>query len=103
MKVRFIGREKYSSGTTFISAPSKDTPREDKFIYEVYSEKNDGLKSKIVIVDVASDTRKIRHLNIINKVISAVNELNEKENIYDNLSEDEKDIMNKFKELYKWR
>ena len=101
MKVRFAGREKYSTGMTYISEPWKDTPSKDKFTYELYSEKNDGLKSKIVIVDVASDARKIRHLNIINKVISAVNELNEKENIYDNLSDDEKDIMNKFKELYK--
>ena len=101
MKVKFIGREKYSTGMTYISEPWKDTLNKDKFVYELYSEKNEDLKSTIEIVDVASDTRKIRHLNIINKVISAVNELNEKENIYDNLSEDEKDIMNKFKELYK--
>ena len=101
MEVKFIGREKYSTGMTYISEPWKDTLSKDKFVYELYSEKNEDLKSTIEIVDVVSDTRKIKHLNIINKVISAVNELNEKENIYDNLSEDEKDIMNKFKELYK--
>ena len=101
MKVKFIGREKYSSGTTFISAPSKDTIRKDIFIYELYSEKNDGLKSTIEIIDEAIDGNKIKHINIIKQVISGVTKLTEKENIYDNLSQDEKDILNKFKELYK--
>ena len=101
MKVRFIGREKYSSGTTFISAPSKDTIGKDIFIYELYSEKNDGLKSTIEIIDEAIDGNKIKHINIIKQVINAVTKLTEKENIYDNLSEGEKNIMNKFKELYK--
>ena len=101
MKVRFAGREKYSAGMTYISEPWRDTPSKDKFTYELYSEKNEDLKSTIEIVDVASDTNKSKHLNLINIVINGVKELNEKENIYDNLSEDEKDIMNKFKELYK--
>ena len=101
MKVKFIGREKYSSGTTFISAPSKDTIRKDIFIYELYSEKNDDLKSTIEIIDEAIDGNKIKHINIIKQVVNAVTELTEKENIYDNLSEGEKDIINKFKELYK--
>ena len=101
MKVRFIGREKYSSGKTFISAPSKDAIRKDIFIYELYSEKNDGLKSTIEIIDEAIDRNKIKHINIIKQVISGVTKLTEKENIYDNLSEGEKNIMNKFKELYK--
>ena len=101
MKVKFIGREKYSTGMTYISEPWKDTPNKDKFIYELYSEKNENLKSTIEIVDVAFDTNKTKHLDLINAVINAVNKLTEKENIYDNLSEYEKDIMNKFKELYK--
>ena len=101
MKIRFVGREKYSTGMTYISEPWKDTPSKDKFVYELYSEKNEDLKSTIEIVDVASDTNKSKHLNLINIVIDAVNKLTEKENIYNNLSEDEKDMMNKFKELYK--
>ena len=101
MKVKFIGRENYSSGTTFISAPSKDTIRKDIFIYELYSEKNDDLKSTIEIIDEAIDGNKIKHINIIKQVISGVTKLTEKENIYDNLSDGEKNIMNKFKELYK--
>ena len=101
MKVKFIGREKYSTGMTYISEPWKDTPSKDKFVYELYSEENKDLKSTIEIVDVASDTNKSKHLNLINTVISATNKLAEKENIYNNLSEDEKDMMNKFKELYK--
>ena len=101
MKVRFIGREKYSSGTTFISAPSKDTIRKDIFIYELYSEKNDDLKSTIEIIDEAIDRNKMKHINIITQTIDAVNKLAEKENVYDNLSEREKDMINKFKELYK--
>ena len=101
MKVRFIGRKKYSTGMTYISEPWKDTLSKDKFVYELYSEKNEGLKSTIEIVDVASDTNKSKHLNLINTVISAANKLAEKENIYNNLSEEEKDMMNKFKELYK--
>ena len=101
MKVKFIGREKFSTGMTYISEPWKDTIGKDIFIYELYSEKNDSLKSTVEIIDEAIDGNKIKHVNIIKQVISAVNELNEKENIYDNLSENEKDIMNKFKELYK--
>lgn len=101
MKVRFVGREKYTTGMTYISEPWKDTLSKDKFVYELYSEKNEHLKSTIEIVDTACDANKLKHLNLINIVISAANKLNEKENIYDNLSEQEKDMMNKFKELYK--
>ena len=101
MKVRFISREKYSTGMTYVSEPWKDTIGKDIFIYELYSEKNENLKSTIEIVDEASNANKLKHLNLINIVINGVKELNEKENIYDNLSEGEKDIMNKFKELYK--
>lgn len=101
MKIKFIGREKYSTGMTYISEPWRDTPRKDKFIYELRSEKNENLKSKIEIIDEAIDENKTKHINIIKQVINGVTELTEKENIYDNLTEDEKDIMNKFKELYK--
>ena len=101
MKVKFIGREKYSTGMTYISEPWKDTPNKDKFIYELYSEKNENLKSTIEIVDVAFDTNETKHLNLINAVINAVNELTKKESIYNNLSEQEKNMMDKFKELFK--
>ena len=101
MKVRFIGREKYSTGMTYISEPWKDTLSKDKFIYELYSEKNEDIKSTIQIVDTASDTNKFKHLDLINIVINAATKLIEKENIYDSLSDEEKDIINKFKKLYK--
>ena len=101
MEVKFIGREKYSTGMTYISEPWKDTPNKDKFIYELYSEKNENLKSTIEIVDAAFDTNETKHLNLINAVINAVNELTKKESIYNNLSEQEKNMMDKFKELFK--
>ena len=101
MKVRFIGREKYSTGMTYISEPWRDTIGKDIFLYELCSEKNDSLKSTIEIIDEAIDGNKAKHINIIKQTINAVNKLAEKENIYDNLSDQEKDIMNKFKELYK--
>ena len=101
MKVRFAGREKYSTGMTYVSEPWKDTIGKDIFIYELYSEKNDGLKSTIEIIDEAIDRNKMKHINIITQTIDAVNKLAEKENVYDNLSEREKDMINKFKELYK--
>ena len=101
MKIKFIGREKYSTGMTYISEPWKDTIGKGIFIYELYSEKNDDLKNTIEIIDEAIDGNKIKHINIIKQVLSAANKLNEKENIYDSLSEEEKDMMNKFKELYK--
>ena len=100
MKVRFIGREKYSTGMTYISEPWRDTIGKDIFIYELCSEKNDSLKSTIKIIDEAIDGNKMKHINIIGQTINAVNKLTEKENIYDNLSEQEKNIMNNFKELY---
>ena len=101
MKLKFIGRKKYTTGTIDISEPWKSSTGKDIFIYELYSEKNDSLKNTIEIIDEAIDGNKIKHINIIKQVLSAANKLNEKENIYDNLSEDEKNIMNKFKELYK--
>ena len=101
MKVRFVGREKYSTGMTYISEPWRDTIGKDIFIYELCSEKNDSLKSTIEIIDEAIDGNKAKHINIIKQTINAVNKLLEKESIYINLSEQEKDIMNKFKELYK--
>ena len=101
MRLKFIGREKYTTGTIDISEPWKSSTGKDIFIYELCSEKNDSLKSTIEIIDEAIDGNKIKHINIIKQVINAVTKLTEKENIYDNLSQDEKDIMNKFKELYK--
>lgn len=101
MKVKFIGREKHSTGMTYISEPWKNTPNKDTFVYELYSEENEDLKITIKIVDTAFDTNKIKHINLINMIINAVNELTEKENIYNSLSEGEKDIVNKFKDLYK--
>lgn len=101
MKIKFIGREKYSTGMTYISEPWRDTIGKDIFIYELYSEKNDDLKNTIEIIDEAIDENKMKHINIIKRTINAVTKLTEKENAYNNLTEDEKDIMNKFKELYK--
>ena len=101
MKVKFIGREKYTTGTINISEPWKDSIGKDIFIYELCSEKNDSLKSTIEIIDEAIDRNKMKHINVINQTINAVNKLTEKENIYDNLSQEEKDMINKFKELYK--
>ena len=101
MKVKFIGREKYSTGMTYISESWRDTIGKDIFIYELCSEKNDSLKSTIEIIDEAIDGNKAKHINIIKQTINAINKLAEKENIYDNLSDQEKDMMNKIKELYK--
>ena len=101
MRLKFIGREKYSTGMTYISEPWRDTIGKDIFLYELCSEKNDSLKSTIEIIDEAIDGNKAKHINIIKQTINAVNKLAEKENIYDNLSDQEKDMMNKFKELYK--
>ena len=101
MRVKFIGREKYSTGMTYISEPWKDTIGKDIFIYELCSEKNDSLKSTIEIIDEAIDKNKAKHIDIIKQTINAVNKLLEKESIYINLSEQEKDMMNKCKELYK--
>ena len=101
MEVKFIGREKYSTGMTYISEPWRDTIGKDIFIYELCSEKNDSLKNTIEIIDEAIDRNKMKHINIITQTIDAVNKLAEKENVYDNLSEQEKDMINKFKELYK--
>ena len=101
MKVKFIGREKYTTGTIDISEPWKSSTGKDIFIYELYSEKNDSLKSTIEIIDEAIHGNKAKHINTIKQTINAVNKLLEKENIYNNLSEEEKDMMNKLKELYK--
>ena len=101
MRLKFIGREKCTTGTIDISEPWKSSTGKDIFIYELCSEKNDGLKSTIEIIDEAIDRNKMKHINIITQTIDAVNKLAEKENVYDNLSEREKDMINKFKELYK--
>ena len=101
MRLKFIRREKYTTGTIDISEPWKSSTGKDIFIYELYSEKNDSLKSTIEIIDEAIDRNKMKHINIITQTIDAVNKLAEKENVYDSLSEQEKDMMNKFKGLLK--
>ena len=50
MRLKFIGREKYTTGTIDISEPWRNTNGKDIFIYELCSEKNDGLKSTIEII-----------------------------------------------------
>ena len=75
MRLKFIGREKYTTATIDISEPWKSSTGKDIFIYELCSEKNDGLKSTIEIIDEATDRNKMKHINIITQTIDSVNKL----------------------------
>lgn len=101
IKIRFAGKEKYSAGSTDISEPWNSTPRRDAYTYEIYDEDHADIVSSFTIVDNYGDNKHLEHLSLFEIAIKKVVELQNKIELYETLSEEDKIIMEKFKQIYK--
>lgn len=101
IKIRFAGKEKYSAGSTDISEPWNSTPRRDAYTYELYDEEHKDIISSFTIVDNYGDNKHLEHLSLFKIAIEKIAELQNKIELYETLSEEDKIIMEKFKQIYK--
>ena len=101
IKIKFAGSEKYSCGSTDISEPWNSTPRRDAYTYEIYDEDHADIVSSFTIVDNYGDNKHLEHLSLFKIAIEKIVELQNKIAIYETLSEEDKIIMEKFKQIYK--
>lgn len=101
IKIRFAGKEKYSAGSTDISEPWNSTPRRDAYTYEIYDENHADIVSSFTIVDNYGDNKHLEHLSLFKIAIEKIAELQNKIELYETLSEEDKIIMEKFKQIYK--
>ena len=101
IKIKFAGSEKYSCGSTDISEPWNSTPRRDAYTYELYDEKHEDIITSFTIVDNYGDNKHLEHLSLFKIAIENIVELQNKIEIYETLSEADKIIMDKFKQIYK--
>ena len=101
IKIRFAGKEKYSAGSTDISEPWNSTPRRDAYTYEIYDEDHADIVSSFTIVDNYGDNKNLEHLSLFKIAIEKIAELQNKIELYETLSEEDKIIMEKFKQIYK--
>ena len=101
IKIKFAGSEKYSSGSTDISEPWNSTPRRDAYTYELYDEEHEDIISSFTIVDNYGDNKHLEHLSLFKIAIEKIAELQNKIELYETLSEEDKIIMEKFKQIYK--
>ena len=101
IKIRFAGKEKYSCGSTDISEPWNSTPRRDAYTYELYDEEHEDIITSFTIVDNYGDNKHLEHLSLFKIAIEKIVELQNKIEIYETLSEEDKIIMEKFKQIYK--
>lgn len=101
IKIKYVGKEKYSSGTTHISEPWKDTPSRYAYTYRIYDEKHEDISSLFTIVDDYGDNKHLEHLSLFEIAIKEIVELQNKIELYETLSEEDKIIMDKFKQIYK--
>ena len=101
IKIKFEGKEKYSSGTTHISESWKDTPSRYAYTYKIYYKDNEDISSLFTIVDDYGDNKHLEHLSLFEIAIEKVVELKNRIEMYETLSEEDKIIMEKFKQIYK--
>ena len=101
IKIKYVGKEKYSAGSTDISAPWNSTPRRDAYTYKIYDEVHEDISSLFTIVDDYGDNKHLEHLSLFEIAIEKIAELQNKIELYETLSEEDKIIMDKFKQIYK--
>ena len=101
IKIKFEGKEKYISGTTHISKPQKDTPSRYAYTYKIYYKDNEDISSLFTIVDDYGDNKHLEHLSLFEIAIEKIVELKNRIEMYETLSEEDKIIMEKFKQIYK--
>ena len=101
IKIKFEGKEKYSSGTTHISEPWKDTPSRYAYTYKIYYKDNEDISLLFTIVDDYGDNKHLEHLSLFKIAIEKIAELQNKIELYETLSDDNKMLFEKFKQIYK--
>ena len=101
IKIRFAGKEKYSAGSTDISEPWNSTSRRDAYTYKIYYKDNEDISTLFTIVDDYGDNKHLEHLSLFEIAIKKIAELQNKIELYETLSEEDKIIMEKFKQIYK--
>ena len=101
IKIKFAGSEKYSNGSTDISEPWNSTPRRDAYTYELCDEEHEDIITSFTIVDNYGDNKHLEHLSLFEIAIEKIAELQNKIELYETLSEEDKIIMEKFKQIYK--
>ena len=101
IKIKFEGKEKYSCGITHISEPWKDTPSRYAYTYKIYYKDNEDISSLFTIVDDYGDNKHLEHLSLFEIAIEKIVELKNRIEMYETLSEEDKIIMEKFKQIYK--
>ena len=90
--------KKYSSGSIDISDSWKDTPAKDIYTYEVFDTDNPIIKTSFNVVDIKN--KEDEHIKLFNVYAEAVEKLINKLNSYNDLTQEEKDILNKFKNIF---
>ena len=101
IKIKFEGKEKYSAGSTDISEPWNSTSRRDAYTYKIYYKDNEDISTLFTIVDDYGDNKHLEHLSLFEIAIKKIAELQNKIELYETLSEEDKIIMEKFKQIYK--
>lgn len=101
IKIRFAGKEKYSAGSTDISEPWNSTPRRDAYTYELHEEEHEDIITSFTIVDNYGDNKHLEHLSLFKIAIEKIAELQNKIELYETLSEEDKIMFEKFKQIYK--
>lgn len=90
--------KKYSSGVTDISDPWNDRPAKDIYTYEVFDTDNPIIKTTFNVVDTKNKAG--YHIKLFNVYAETIEKLINKRNLYNNLTQEEKDIFNKFKNIF---
>lgn len=100
ISINFKGSKMYKRGMTNISEPWKSKSQLNTYTYEIYDKEYKDIKTEISIID-DEGSDKMSHIILIRESIEAVLKLQDKINTYDNLSDDDKILIGKFKEIYK--
>ena len=100
IRINFKGSEMYKRGVTDISEPWNNKGQIDKYTYEIYDQEHEDIKIEISLTDY-KDANTVIHLSLIRQSIEAILKLQDKINVYDNLSDEDKSLINKFREIYK--
>lgn len=90
--------QKHSSGLTDISEPWNDIPAKDIYTYEVFDTDNPIIKTTFNVVDIKD--KEDYHIKLFNVYAEAIEKLINKLNSYNDLTQEEKDILNKFKNIF---
>ena len=90
--------KRYSWGLTDISEPWNDVPAKDIYTYEVFDTDNPIVKTTFNVVDTKD--KENYHIKLFNTYAEAIEKLIDKLNLYSDLTQEERDILNKFKNIF---